>query len=54
VVISNAPEHYDTLGEVAEFLEAHEVEATRRDQEIDTIEEKVKVIEETIVTDSSG
>lgn len=45
-VMGDAPENMDTLGEVAEHLGSHEVEATRRDEEIDVLKEKVKTLEE--------
>jgi hypothetical protein len=44
--MGDAPENMDTLGEVAEYLGSHEVEATRRDEEIDVLKEKVKTLEE--------
>lgn len=45
-VMGDAPENMDTLGEVAEYLGSHEVEATRRDEDIDVLKEKVKTLEE--------
>ena len=47
-MIGNAPEEYDTLGELAQYAAQHEIEAEVRDTNIDANTEAIKQLEEKI------
>ena len=47
-VVGNAPEEYDTLGELAQHASDHEKEARERDANISANTEAIKIIEEKI------
>lgn len=49
-VVGNAPEEYDTLGEFADFVEEHKIEAEERDTAIGANTEAIKKIEEKIAS----
>jgi hypothetical protein len=49
-VVGNAPEEYDTLGELAQYASEHEKEARERDVNISANAEAIKIIEEKIAT----
>ena len=55
-VIGNAPEEYDTLGELAQYASEHKIESEERDTKIDTNTEAVEAIKEKIaaIDESSG
>ena len=54
-VIGNAPEEYDTLGELAQYASEHKVESEERDTKIDANTEAVEAIKEKIAAiDESG
>lgn len=50
-VIGNAPEEYDTLGELAQYAAKHEIESAERDANISANTEAIKELEEKITTD---
>ena len=52
-VVGNAPENYDTLGELAHYVTEHKVEAEERDLAIDENTEAIKKLEDKI-TNGSG
>ena len=47
-VVGNAPEEYDTLGELAQYASDHEIESKERDANISANTEAIKIIEEKI------
>lgn len=47
-VVGNAPEEYDTLGELAQYASDHEIESKERDANIIANTEAIKIIEEKI------
>ena len=47
-VVGNAPEEYDTLGELAQYAAEHEIESKERDANISANTEAIKIIEEKI------
>lgn len=47
-VIGDAPEEYDTLGELAQYAAEHEIESKDRDANISANTEAIKIIEEKI------
>lgn len=49
-IIGNAPEEYDTLGEFAEYVAEHKVEADIRTENIEANAEAIKVLEEKVST----
>lgn len=53
-VVGNAPEEYDTLGELAQYASEHEKEARERDVNINANTEAIKVIEEKIAAVDNG
>ena len=53
-VVGNAPEEYDTLGELAQYASEHEKEARERDVNISANTEAIKVIEEKIAAVDNG
>lgn len=55
-VIGNAPEEYDTLGELAQYASEHKIESEERDTKIDANTEAVEAIKEKIaaIDESSG
>lgn len=52
-VVGNAPEEYDTLGELAQYTSEHELETKERDANISANTEAIKVIEEKIAAGGS-
>lgn len=51
-VVGNAPEEYDTLGELAQYATEHEIESEKRDANISANAEAIKVLEEKVATGS--
>lgn len=47
-IVGNAPEEYDTLGELAQYASDHKIEAEERDANISANTEAIKKIEEKI------
>ena len=54
--MGNAPEEYDTLGELAQYASEHKIESEERDTKIDTNTKAVEAIKEKIaaIDESSG
>ena len=49
-IIGNAPEEYDTMGELAEYVAEHKVEADIRTENIEANAEAIKALEEKVST----
>ena len=47
-VIGNAPDEYDTLGELAQYVSDHKIESEERDTNISVNTEAIKELEEKI------
>ena len=47
-VIGNAPEEFDTLGEVHEYMQSHVEEATARDESIEENAKDIEALEEKV------
>lgn len=53
-VVGNAPEEYDTLGELAQYAAEHEIESEERDANISANTEAIKELEEKIAAGGGG
>ena len=53
-VVGNAPEEYDTLGELAQYAAQHAIEAEVRDTNIGANTEAIKQLEEKIAAGGGG
>jgi hypothetical protein len=49
-VIGDAPEEYNTLGELAQYAAEHEIESEKRNANISANTEAIKVLEEKVAT----
>ena len=49
-VIGSAPEEYDTLGEVIEYMQEHEAESEERDAQLDEHAAAIQDLNEKITT----
>lgn len=47
-IIGNAPEEYDSLGEIHDYIQTHAEEATARDEDIKTNTENIEALEEKV------
>lgn len=47
-VIGDAPEEYDSLGEIHDYIKTHVEEATTRDENIKTNAENIEALEEKV------
>lgn len=53
-VVGNAPEEYDTLGELAQYAAEHKMETEERDANISANTEAIKELEEKIAAGGGG
>lgn len=53
-VIGNAPEEYDTLGELAQYVAEHKTESEKRDVNISANTEAIKEINDKLTTSDSA
>lgn len=49
-VIGDAPEEYNTLGELAQYAAEHEIESEKRNANISANTEAIKILEEKVAT----
>ena len=49
-VIGDAPEEYNTLGELAQYAAEHEIESEKRNANISANTEAIKILEEKVTT----
>lgn len=53
-IVGNAPEEYDTLGEIAQYTLDHKAESEKRDANIDANTEAIKELKEKVVNSTDA